>query len=87
MGKRAKQLEDGTGEMPGAEGIREAAGTHPARTYIEQLQATVGQWVALRHLFEVCVRGEGYERGGWRRKVLWQKEATGKQLWATLEHA
>ena len=45
----------------------------------------MAQWVALRHLFEVCVRGEGYERGGGRRKVLWQKEATGKQLWATLE--
>ena len=84
-GKRAKQLVDGTGEIPGAEGIQEAAGTQSARIYIERRQATVAQWVALRPLFEVCKRYTRYEGGGRRRKVCWHQEATEKQLWATLE--
>ena len=83
--KRAKQFEDGTWETPGAEGVREAVGTQSARTYIEQRQATVAQWVALRPLFEVCARETGYEGGGWMRKVWWRQEATEKQLQATLE--
>ena len=33
-GKRAKQLEDGTWETPGTEGIREASGTQLDRIYI-----------------------------------------------------
>ena len=61
--KRAKQLEDGTWETPGAEGIREAAGTQLDRIYIERCQTTVAQWVALRPLFEVCARETGYEGG------------------------
>ena len=36
MGKRAKQLGDGTWETPGAEGIQEAVGTQLARIYIER---------------------------------------------------
>ena len=34
-GKRVKQLGDGTWETPGAEGIREAAGTQLDRIYID----------------------------------------------------
>ena len=34
-----------------------------AGIYIEQRQATVAQWVALRPLFEVCARETGYEGG------------------------
>ena len=68
-GKRVKQLEDGTWETPGAEGIQEVAGTPSARIYIERRQATVAQWVALRPLFEVCARETGYEIRGQRRKV------------------
>ena len=75
-GKRAKQLEDGTWEMPGAEGIREAAGTWSERTYIERRQETVAQWVALRPLFQVCAKETGYEGGGRRRKVWWRQEET-----------
>ena len=68
-GKRANQLGDGTWGIPGAEGIREAAGTQSDRIYIEQWQTTVAQWVALRPLVEVCVRETGYEGGGRRSKV------------------
>ena len=55
-GKRAKQLGDGTWEMPGEEGIREAAGTKLDSIYIDKLQATVAQWVVLCPFFR-CVKG------------------------------
>ena len=58
-GKRVRRLGDGTGGSPGAEGVREAAGTQSARIYIEIRQATVEQWVALGPLFEVCARDKG----------------------------
>ena len=58
-GKREKRLGDGTLETPGAEGIREAAETQSDRICIEQRQATVEQWGALRPLFEVCERETG----------------------------
>ena len=86
-GKIAKQSGDGTFEMPGAEGIREALGTQLVRVYIEMRQATVAQWVALSSLFEVCARETGYERGGRRSKVWGGQEATEKKLWATLENS
>ena len=84
-GKRAKQLEDRKWQTPGAEGIREEAGTQLDRIYIEQQQATVAQWVALHPLFEVCARETWYEGGGLSRKVCWCQEARRKQLCATLE--
>ena len=76
MGKRRKQLEDGAWETPGAEVIREAAETQSDRIYIEQRQATMAQWVALRPLFGVYTRDTGYEVGKRRRKVWWRQEAT-----------
>ena len=84
-GKRAKQLGDGTWEMPGAEGIREAAGTQSDRIYIEQWQTTVAQWVALRTLFEVCARDTGYEIGGAEEEGVLAPRGDGKQLQANLE--
>ena len=75
-GNRAKRLGDGTWETPGAECKQESAGTQSARIYIEQRQANVAQWVALRLLFEVCARETGYEGGGRRMKVWWCQEAT-----------
>ena len=83
--KRAKILGDGAWETLGAEGIREVAGTHPYMIYIEQRQATVAYWVALRPLFDICARETGYEGGGRRRKAWWRQEATEKHLRATLE--
>ena len=50
-------------EDRGEEGVREAAGTQLARTYIERRQATVDQWVALRPLFEVFTMETGYIGG------------------------
>ena len=84
-GKRAKELGDGTWETPGAEFIREAGGTQLGSIYIEQQQATIAQWVALRPLFELCARETWYEGGGRRSKVWWRQEATEKQLRATLK--
>ena len=77
-GKRVKQLEDGTWETQGVEGIREAAGTQRASIYIERRQATVAQWVPLCTLFKVCTRETGYGGGGRRRKVWWRQEGTKK---------
>ena len=54
------------------------------RIYIEQRQATVAQWVALRPLFEVYERETGYEGGGRRRKAWWRQEAAAIKLWSTL---
>ena len=82
-GKTAKQLGDGTWETPGAEGIREASRIHLDRIYIERRQATMVQWVALLPLFEVCVRGTGYEGGGGGRRFGGAKRQQ-KKLWATL---
>ena len=85
-GKRAKQLGYGIWESPGTEGIKEAEVTQSDSIYIQQRQATVAHWVALRPLFEVCVRETRHEGGGWRRKVWWRQEATEKQfgpLWKT----
>ena len=78
------RLRDGTWETPGAEGVREAAGTQSARTYIERRQATVDHWVALHILFEVCARDTGYDGGGSMSQTWWRQEATEKQLRATL---
>ena len=44
------------GDSGGAEGVREAAVTQSARTYIERRQENVACWVVLRPLFEVCAR-------------------------------
>ena len=84
-GKRARRLGDGTWEIPGTEGVREASVIQSMRIYIEQRQATVGQWVALRPLFEVCERETGFKGGGRRREAWWRQEETEKKLRATLE--
>ena len=83
-GKRARRLGDGTWKTPGAEVVREAAGTQSAMTYIGIRQATVAQWVVLRSLFKMCAREKGYEGGGRRRGAWWRQEAAEKQLRATL---
>ena len=85
MGKRAKRLGYGTWQTPGAEVIREAAGTQSARIYIEQRHATLAKWVGIHPLFEVCVRQTGYRGGGRKIKAWWRQEATEKHLRDTLE--
>ena len=83
-GKRARQLRDGTWDMPGAEGVRETSGTQSARTYIWRRQENVAQWMVLRPIFEVCARDTWYEGGGCRRGARWCQEEKEKQLWGTL---
>ena len=80
MGNILKRLGYGTWETPGAEGVQEAAGTQSGRMYIEQRQATVAQWVALRPLSEVFAREIEYEGERRRRKLWWRQEATKKNF-------
>ena len=82
--KRVRRLRDRTWETPGAEGVREAAGTQLVRTYIGRRQATVAKWVALLPIFEVCTRETGYKWGGRMMETWWRQEAAEKQLRATL---
>ena len=58
-------------ETPGAEVVREAAGSQLAMNYIGTRQEIVAQWVALRPMFEVCEGEKGYEGGGRRREAWW----------------
>ena len=64
MRKQSRQNPYGTwvisalGEMMGEEGVQLAA------MYIGRRQGEVSQWVALRSIFEVCAREQGYEGGG-----------------------
>ena len=58
--KRARREADGTWVTPKVELVREAAGTQSEITYIRRIQGTVAQWVALRPIFEVCVRDMVY---------------------------
>ena len=56
----------------------QAAGTKPLRYYINRSQAAVAEWVAIRPIFEVCVKYTGYEGGG-RVQDLWWQQATEEQ--------
>ena len=55
-GNRARRRTDVTWVTMEAKEVWEAAGTQSAATYIVCRYRTVAQWVALRLIFEVCVR-------------------------------
>ena len=59
--------------------------THAIQNYLDKRQATVAEWVALRSIFEVCVRDMGYTGGGKVREPWWRQAAADKQLRETLE--
>ena len=44
--------------------VIQGAETQPLQTYLDRMQATVAKWVALRPIFDICVRETGYEGGG-----------------------
>ena len=68
--KKATRLRDESWRKVTAETFLQGAGTQPLQTYVDMIQATVVEWVALRPVFDVCVRGTGYEGGG-RLRVTW----------------
>ena len=57
--------------------IREA-GTQTLGTYIDRLQATVAEWVALRSIYEVCEWETDYEGRGRHREPWWRETAARK---------
>ena len=53
----------------------QAEETKPLRDYINNRQAVLAEWVALRPIFEVCAKDTGYD-GGRRLRELWWQQAT-----------
>ena len=53
--------------------------------YIDKLQVTVAEWVALRSIIYIFESELGYEGGGMRRDLWRRQTAYWKQLSATLE--
>ena len=60
MGKQVRQNMGGTWVTLVVGEVQEAAGTQSEDTYIFRRHGTVAQWVALRPIFEVCARENGY---------------------------
>ena len=50
------------------ETVLEKSVTQPLGNYIDRMQVTVAEWLALRPISEVCDKETGYERGGRRRE-------------------
>ena len=63
-GKKARRIGDETWQKEGADSVLQAAGTKPLMEYTKKRQAVVVEWVALRPIFEVCVKETGYMGGG-----------------------
>ena len=61
-------LKDGLGRKVAEDRVLKGAGTLPLHTYLDRRKAKVAEWVALRPIFEVCVKETGYEGGG----KLWE---------------
>ena len=53
--------------------MQEAVVTQSDMTYIRRRKETVEHWVALRLVFEVCIRETGYEEGG-RMRDAWSNK-------------
>ena len=51
-----RQKANSTWDKSRTEGVREAAVTQSATTYIKKIQVTVVQWVLLQLIFDVCAR-------------------------------
>ena len=67
-----------------ADKVLQRSGTQPLHTYLERRQAKVGEWVALRPIFDVCARDTSYEGDGKLRVPCWRQAAAEKQLRPTL---
>ena len=54
MMQRAVRQKDETWRYVTAKTVLEKSGTQTIGTYIDRRQAKVAEWVALRHILEVC---------------------------------
>ena len=43
--------------------VLQGSGKHTIRTYVDRIQATVAEWVALRPIFDVFCEIDGFEGG------------------------
>ena len=64
VGKKTRRIEDGSWRKASADGVLQAAGTKPLKTYIDKSQETLAEWVALRPIFGVFSKDMVYKRGG-----------------------
>ena len=83
---KAKILRDGSWRKATANKVLQRAGTQPIRTYLDRRQATVAEWVALRHTFNVYARETSYKGGGKLQDPWWRKAAADKHLRVTLKY-
>ena len=67
---KEKRYKDGSWQKVASGIVLQGVGTQPLQTYIDRMQVTVVEWVALRPLFEVCVNETGYKGGG-RLREMW----------------
>ena len=58
-GKRTRRKNNGSWQQKEAKSVLKASGNQDVQTYINRRQATVAQWVALHHIFKVCVGETG----------------------------
>ena len=61
------------------------AGTQTLSKYVDRLQATVAEWVAIRPIFDVCVRDTGYEGWGILWVPWWRQKSAENRLRVTVE--
>ena len=64
LGMKEWRLGDETWNEEGPYRVMHVGGTKPLREYINKMQATVAEWVALRPIFEVCKKETRYEGEG-----------------------
>ena len=54
--KKVLIIGDETWQKDRTDSVMQTAGIKSLRDYIHKRQATVAEWVALRHIFEVCAK-------------------------------
>ena len=59
IGKNRQRIGDDFWQMVAANSVLQAAGTQPFKTYIDNNQAKVAEWVALRPIFEERAKDTG----------------------------
>ena len=64
MGKKMRTIGENSWWKEAADSIFQAAVTQPLKTYLDKSQAKVAKWVALRDIFELCMKETGYREGG-----------------------
>ena len=73
MGKRVQRTIYGKWVTPETGEVLNVARRQTASTYIGCRKGGVAHWVSLKTIFEICALNQGFEGGGRRGKLLWQK--------------